>query len=116
MKVTFSVRASDSHHMTEEHEIDSWDVNGLMVDIGKVVELYRLRSDDHKRRSAIAFPPAEEQKLEPKPEDRDDGPHKRVFEYDGAFKCLDCNSGWGALSGAPRTPPDLCTTNTNFHL
>ena len=29
-------------------------------------------------------------------------PHKRVFEYDGAFHCLDCNAEWGALPGNPK--------------
>jgi len=28
-------------------------------------------------------------------------PHKRVAHYDGAFKCLDCGSSWGALPGNP---------------
>lgn len=35
--------------------------------------------------------------------------HKRVCEYDGSFKCLDCGAGWGALPGHP-TMPDICDT------
>jgi hypothetical protein len=31
--------------------------------------------------------------------------HKRVYEYDGAFKCLDCRAKWGALPGKPTMPP-----------
>jgi hypothetical protein len=30
--------------------------------------------------------------------------HKRVSEYDGAYKCLDCKSEWGALQGNPEMP------------
>lgn len=30
--------------------------------------------------------------------------HKRVFEYDGAFRCLDCGAEWGALPGHPVMP------------
>ena len=36
------------------------------------------------------------------------GNHKRVWEYDGAFKCLDCQSKWGALPNALPAPPIAC--------
>lgn len=32
--------------------------------------------------------------------------HKRVYEYDGSFKCLDCESLWGALPGNPKEPKE----------
>ena len=32
------------------------------------------------------------------------GNHKNVSEYDGSFKCLDCQSLWGALPGKPVMP------------
>ena len=32
------------------------------------------------------------------------GPHKRVFEYDGSYKCLDCKGKWGAFDGRPSMP------------
>ncbi|WP_299076411.1 hypothetical protein [uncultured Paraglaciecola sp.] len=35
------------------------------------------------------------------------GNHKHVFEYDGAFECVDCKSQWGAFPGKP-TMPDKC--------
>lgn len=35
------------------------------------------------------------------------GNHKRVWEYDGAYRCLDCKAQWGALTGHP-TMPELC--------
>lgn len=38
--------------------------------------------------------------------ERIDG-HLRVWEYDGAYKCLDCQAQWGALTGHP-TMPELC--------
>jgi hypothetical protein len=31
--------------------------------------------------------------------------HARVFEYDGAFRCLTCRAQWGALPGRPTEPP-----------
>lgn len=37
------------------------------------------------------------------------GNHKRIWEYEGAFKCLDCQAKWGALSGRP-TMPEVCDT------
>ena len=36
------------------------------------------------------------------------GNHKNVTEYDGAFHCCDCHAEWGALTGAPYTPPMEC--------
>ena len=41
------------------------------------------------------------------------GQHKRVFEYDGAFKCLDCQAGWGALRGAAPMPAE-CVPKPEF--
>ena len=35
------------------------------------------------------------------------GNHKNVCEYDGAFKCLDCQQSWGALPNNPKMP-DKC--------
>jgi len=32
------------------------------------------------------------------------GPHQRVWEYDGAFKCMDCKAQWGCLGGNPQIP------------
>ncbi len=32
--------------------------------------------------------------------------HARVFEYDGAFKCLDCDGRWGVLPGNPEMPEE----------
>jgi len=32
------------------------------------------------------------------------GKHKKVAEYDGAYKCLDCQRSWGALPGHPVMP------------
>ena len=34
--------------------------------------------------------------------------HKRVYEYDGAFECVDCGSQWGALLGTPKESAE-CT-------
>ena len=34
------------------------------------------------------------------------GNHKRVYEYDGAFKCLDCQTMWGALPNRPKMPDE----------
>lgn len=51
--------------------------------------------------------------------------HKRVFEYDGAFKCLDCEARWGAFPGKPKMPEEcapkaelaqLRTENENLKL
>jgi len=36
------------------------------------------------------------------------GTHENVHEYDGAFKCLDCQQSWGALTGKRKLPPLLC--------
>lgn len=38
--------------------------------------------------------------------------HEKVFEYDGAFQCLDCEAQWGALSGSPKMPERLLYTVT----
>jgi hypothetical protein len=35
------------------------------------------------------------------------GPHVNVWEYDEAFKCLDCQAQWGALDGRP-VMPEFC--------
>lgn len=32
--------------------------------------------------------------------------HKRVFDYDGSFRCLDCGAQWGALPGNPVEPTE----------
>lgn len=32
------------------------------------------------------------------------GPHRRMWEYDGAYKCLDCQAKWGVLDGQPSMP------------
>ena len=32
--------------------------------------------------------------------------HKTVHEYDGAYKCLDCQKSWGALPGNPNEPSE----------
>ena len=32
------------------------------------------------------------------------GNHARVFEYDGAYKCMECQAQWGALTGKPQMP------------
>jgi hypothetical protein len=36
------------------------------------------------------------------------GPHKTVWEYDGAFYCQDCKARWGAISNAPKEYPAAC--------
>lgn len=57
---------------------------------------WRNRKDDFPQDpTAPALPP-----LPVLPE----SPHKRVFEYDSAFRCLDCGSEWGALPGKPLEP------------
>lgn len=33
--------------------------------------------------------------------------HARVYEYDGALRCHDCDAAWGALPGNP-TMPETC--------
>ena len=38
------------------------------------------------------------------PTKADEQAHKRVHEYDGAHKCLDCGAQWGALPGHPKEP------------
>ncbi len=42
------------------------------------------------------------------PAPRREKPIHRLWEYDGAFSCLDCGAKWGALTNAPEAPPDLC--------
>lgn len=37
-----------------------------------------------------------------------EGNHKRVFHYDGSFRCLDCLKAWGALADAPKDAPEEC--------
>jgi len=32
------------------------------------------------------------------------GNHARVWEYDGAHKCMECHAQWGALPGHPQMP------------
>ena len=32
------------------------------------------------------------------------GPHERVHEYDGAYRCMACHSLWGAITGDPPMP------------
>src|ERR1035437_7858466 len=52
------------------------------------------------------------------------GKHQRVFEYDGAFKCLTCKAKWGAFGGeypliAPfscESPPCHCTHTRSRHI
>lgn len=117
MKVTLSVHVNDNCHMTAEHTIESSDMHGLMEDLEKAVELRKLRSLKHKvdtenlKKALAEDPPMPIQVIE----EQDFGPHEKVFEYDGAFRCLRCHSAWGALPGKPKMP-DLCTTNDHFHL
>ena len=45
------------------------------------------------------------------PTKADEQAHKRVHEYDGAHKCLDCGAQWGALPGHP----DSGGSSEEFH-
>ena len=38
------------------------------------------------------------------------GNHARVWQYDGAYKCLDCQAQWGALPGHPKMPENCVYT------
>ena len=38
------------------------------------------------------------------------GNHKRVMEYDGAYRCGECKAKWGALPGYPKMPEECETT------
>ena len=52
-----------------------------------------------------------EKKDTPEPEKksgRSVGNHKRVFEYDGSYHCLDCDAKWGAITNGLDKPPMLC--------
>lgn len=40
------------------------------------------------------------------------GNHARVFHYDGAFKCLDCQTQWGALSDPEPQMPEECVKSS----
>lgn len=108
MKVKISVEYGEHYLRNAEYTLDSHDTEGIVRDLDKVVELYRLRHDEEvrdlerrriERDAADAVPVAEAT--------RDDGPHARVFEYDGAYRCLDCGGLWGAVSGRPPVPK-LC--------
>lgn len=39
--------------------------------------------------------------------------HHRVYEYDGAFRCLNCKAQWGALPGKP-TMPERCAPEASI--
>ena len=41
------------------------------------------------------------------------GDHKRVFEYDGLYHCLDCDAKWGAGWRVLEVPPPVCETKSN---
>ena len=41
------------------------------------------------------------------------GNHARVWEYDGAFKCLDCQVHWGALPGHPQMPENCVCSESD---
>lgn len=34
------------------------------------------------------------------------GKHRNVNEYDGAYKCLDCQAQWGEIPGHPEMPDE----------
>lgn len=36
------------------------------------------------------------------------GPHRRVFHYAGAFRCLDCGRRWGWLLDGAAPMPQFC--------
>lgn len=108
MKIKYSVHVSDQQHHNVEREVPGWAYEAILRGFDDVCDLAQLRyeqavreAEERKRRELEAAPPA------PEPA-RDDGQHKNVYEYDGAFKCMDCEKAWGALSGAPRTPPAEC--------
>jgi hypothetical protein len=109
MKITFSVEMGKDYRHNSEREIECSDFQGMLADLNKAIEFHELKhakakrdaaNREAERRLAILAKPSSS-KPEPK---RDDGPHGRVFEYDGAMKCLDCHAEWGALPGHPLMP------------
>jgi hypothetical protein len=120
VKIEYTVRVDEHCYQTVTRDIEAHDYEGVLRGLGDVLDLHELRYAKAKKDAANREAERRLELLTPAkdiPEEvRDDGPHKNVYEYDGAFKCLDCHSTWGAISGSPKTHPNLCTTNDAFHL
>ena len=108
MKITFSVEMGKDYRHNSEREIDCSDFQGMLADLNKAIEFHEFkhaqakrdaRNREAERRLGILSQALAETKIET-------GPHDplRVFEYDGAFQCLNCHAEWGALPGHPVMP------------
>lgn len=115
MKVTYTIWVDKHCSHSVERTFDSFDYNGIR-DFDQACELRENRAvaealkkelDALKPKDPISL--LQEEQAIAKNEPRDDGPHKRVYEYDGAMNCLDCHALWGALPGKPEMPT-LCLT------
>lgn len=105
MKVTYTIWLSDKQNHTATRTIDAHDIHDIASSFEDVLDLRELRRKEALREAAVReaerrIELLKEAEANPPPP-RDDGPHKRVFEYDGAFQCLDCRNQWGALPGKP---------------
>lgn len=105
MKVTYTIWLSDKQNHTVERTIDCHDSYDISKAFEDVLDLRDLRRKEYLREAAVREAERRIELLkeaeENPPEPRDDGPHERVFEYDGAFQCLNCHAEWGALPGKP---------------
>lgn len=115
MKVSYSIWISDRENYNATRELDSHDSAGISAAFDDILDLHELRAERSKREASNR---ESERRLgilmelnTPEPA-RDDGPHARVFEYDGAYQCLNCGGQWGALSGKP-VMPVVCSRTVN---
>ncbi len=110
MKITYRVYVNEHCYHNVERDVPGYDYEGILRDFSAALDLRQLRHESALREAANREAERRLEVLTPAVEEPpvDNGPHKNVFEYDGAFRCMDCEKDWGALSGAPRTPPAEC--------
>lgn len=116
MKITYTVWVSEHQHHTVTREIDSYDDAGILADFDRACDLRELRAENGVLKRAVKK--LEDDKIPVEFPKRDCAPHNpfRVFEYDGAFWCLDCSCQWGALPGRPIMPTECIKKSDEIKL
>lgn len=121
MKVTYTIWVSDRQNHTATREIDSFYTDQIREGFEAVLDLRSLEIENRKLRDELYHLKNKDEVVtlakatidESPPKiylDIDTDPHLKVFEYDGAFKCLACHREWGALPGKPSMPEECKKT------
>ena len=109
MRVRYSVWLSGRDNYNVERIVDTYDKEGLLRDFENAIDLRELQAENRELKKHLAgcavtgcaicareIPPVVAEA--PRHEAAVDfGHHVRVFDYDGAMRCFDCEAQWGAL-------------------